>query len=171
MGGPGCQSPEMGLLVWLQQWGKPTSDRRELERPPGGWSKPFDLDTVARVELHSCSHGAVTSGEGQALHAEHHRPLSLLGKVPELERYRSPNAGIFISFLMSRINAIQAELSRCSVNSCQGRCGASGHSARAKAVTRVSGRAYHLWGLRKASGREDEGTDPSLSVCLWYSQS
>lgn len=98
------------------------------------------------------------------MHAEHH-PLSLLEKVLELGRYRSPKAGIFISFLMSCINAIQAELCWCLVNTCQGRCSASEHSARTKAVTRVSGRACHLLGFAKSLGKKGRGH--ILSVCLW----
>lgn len=112
--------------------------------------------------LQPCCGGAAASEEGQAPHTE---PPSLLAKAVQLGRYKRPEAGIFISFLMSCMNAIQAELSWCLLNTCQGRCSASGHSARATAVGRMSGRACCLLVFREKLWKREQGSSP-ISLCL-----
>lgn len=111
----------------------------------------------------------MASEEGQAPHTE---LPSLLAKAVQLGRYKRPEAGIFISFLMSCMNAIQAELLRCLLNTCQGRCSTSGHSARATAVGRMSGRASCLLVFREKPLEERTREQPHLFMSAYkYSQS
>lgn len=111
----------------------------------------------------------MASEEGQAPHTE---LPSLLAKAVQLGKYKRPEAGIFISFLMSCMNAIQAELLRCLLNTCQGRCSTSGHSARATAVGRMSGRASCLLVFREKPLEERTREQPHLFMSAYkYSQS
>lgn len=111
----------------------------------------------------------MASEEGQAPHTE---PPSLLARAVQLGRYKRPEAGIFISFLMSCMNAIQAELSRCLLNTCQGRCSASGHLARATAVGRMSGQSLLSPGLQGKASEERTREQPHLFMSAYkYSQS
>lgn len=137
-------------------WGAHTPNPREPERAPGS------LQLWLFCSLQPCCGGAAASEEGQAPHTE---PPSLLAKAVQLGRYKRPEAGIFISFLMSCMNAIQAELSQCLLNTCQGRCSASGHSARATAVGRMSGRACCLLVFREKLWKREQGSSP-ISLCL-----
>lgn len=106
----------------------------------------------------------MVSEEGQT---PPHRAPCLLRKVVQLGSYKSPEADILISFLMSCINAIQAELSWCRVSTCQGRCSASGRWAPTEAGSGMSGRICRLLVVHgKASRGEDKGAAPSVSVCL-----
>lgn len=122
----------------------------------------ISLQPCLLCSLQPCCGSAVASEEGQAPHTE---PPSVLARAVQLGRYKRPEAGIFISFLMSCMNAIQAELSRCLLNTCQGRCGASGHSARATAVARMSGRACCLLVFREKPLKRQQGSNP-ISLCL-----
>lgn len=160
------QSHNTNLLAGLRQWGDAhTSNPGELERAPGSWDKPFPFSLDCYIH---CS-PAVASEERQAPHTE---PSSLLAKAVQLERYKRPEAGISISFLMTCMNAIQAELSWCLLNTCQGRCSASGHPARATAVGRMSGRACCLLLCREKPLEERTREQPHLFMSGYkYSQS
>lgn len=161
-----CQpQPRHGFAGVVQAVGEAhASDPTEPESPPGSCSKPFNFRHVCSCPIaflllrcHGLRGGAEPA-RGAPCTAQ---------KVTQLGRYKSPEADILISFLMSCINAIQAELSWCPVNIHQSRCKASGQSARTKAVSGVSGRACHLSVFGKKPGEERTREQTRLSVCLW----
>lgn len=161
-----CQpQPQHGFAGVVQAVGEAhASDPTEPESPPGSCSKPFNFRHVCSCPiaflLQRCHglRGGTEPARGAPRTAQ---------KITQLGRYKSPEADILISFLMSCINAIQAELSWCPVNIHQSRCKASGHSARTKAVSGVSGRACHLPVFGKKPGEERTREQTRLSVCLW----
>lgn len=57
MGGPGCQSPEMGLLVWLQQWGSPcliAESWRDLQAAGANhltWTRLLELSCIPALTV------------------------------------------------------------------------------------------------------------------------
>lgn len=101
----------------------------------------------------------MASEEGQAPHTE---PPSLLARLCSWEGTKGPKQVFLFHFLMSCMNAIQAELSWCLLNTCQGRCSTSGHSASATAVGRMSGRACCLLVFREKPLEDRTREQPHL---------
>lgn len=163
MGVTVSQSHNTNLLAGLRQWeGCPYIQPWRAGESSRLLEQTICLQQWLSCSLQPCCGGAAAPEEGQAPHTE---PHSLLAKAMQLGGYKRPEAGIFISFLMSFMNAIQAELSSCLLNTCQGRCSASGHSARATAVAGCQAEPAVSWCSGKSLWKTEQGSSP-ISLCL-----